>query len=46
MLCYLDDVVGAAATMEEAQAANDEIVVLADQLGVDLGQDKCVPPTQ
>ena len=45
-LAYLDDFCGAAATLEEATAAYESFLNLADTLGLTLSTDKCQPPTQ
>ena len=43
--CYLDDFAGAAGTRQWAEAAYAAFKRLARELGLDLAEDKCVPPT-
>ena len=45
-MCYLDDFVGAAVSLEAAQEAYDDIIYLTDRLRLVLAQEKCVPPTK
>ena len=44
-LCYLDDFVGVASSLEEATCAYNALLALLSRLGLQVSLHKCIPPT-